>query len=121
MTPYEPRGRAFESLRAHHKFNGLGQKCSNPFFFSLLGGTIGGTLRPRQTYPTTASKNLSVLKLGLLSLSMGISACVTARRWYSSAMFSRISESVSYTHLRAHETRHDLVCRLLLEKKKKKK
>src|SRR5665648_1277653 len=27
---------------------------------------------------------------------------------------------VSYTHLRAHETRHDLVCRLLLEKKKKK-
>src|SRR5450756_1755692 len=27
-------------------------------------------------------------------------------------------ESVSYTHLRAHETRHDLVCRLLLEKKK---
>src|SRR5450756_2806959 len=28
--------------------------------------------------------------------------------------------SVSYTHLRAHETRHDLVCRLLLEKKKNK-
>src|SRR5450756_2908015 len=30
-------------------------------------------------------------------------------------------DPVSYTHLRAHETRHDLVCRLLLEKKKKKK
>ena len=29
--------------------------------------------------------------------------------------------AVSYTHLRAHETRHDLVCRLLLEKKKSKK
>src|SRR5450756_2621024 len=29
--------------------------------------------------------------------------------------------SVSYTHLRAHETRHDLVCRLLLEKKKQTK
>src|SRR5450759_2765212 len=28
--------------------------------------------------------------------------------------------TVSYTHLRAHETRHDLVCRLLLEKKKNK-
>src|SRR5450756_2392683 len=25
--------------------------------------------------------------------------------------------AVSYTHLRAHETRHDLVCRLLLEKR----
>ena len=29
------------------------------------------------------------------------------------------SESVSYTHLRAHETVLDLVCRLLLEKKNK--
>ena len=32
-----------------------------------------------------------------------------------------VPEPVSYTHLRAHETRHDLVCRLLLEKKKKNK
>src|SRR5450756_2807794 len=31
----------------------------------------------------------------------------------------RRKDAVSYTHLRAHETRHDLVCRLLLEKKKK--
>ena len=31
------------------------------------------------------------------------------------------STSVSYTHLRAHETVLDLVCRLLLEKKKKNK
>ena len=29
-------------------------------------------------------------------------------------------EPVSYTHLRAHETVLDLVCRLLLEKKKQK-
>src|SRR5450756_2898558 len=29
-----------------------------------------------------------------------------------------LRRAVSYTHLRAHETRHDLVCRLLLEKKK---
>ena len=29
--------------------------------------------------------------------------------------------AVSYTHLRAHETGRNLVCRLLLEKKKKNK
>src|SRR5450756_2655129 len=31
------------------------------------------------------------------------------------AVFARLAEAeaVSYTHLRAHETRHDLVCRLL--------
>src|SRR5660398_192088 len=32
-----------------------------------------------------------------------------------------LSKPVSYTHLRAHETKANLVCRLLLEKKKKKK
>src|SRR5450756_2120878 len=32
-----------------------------------------------------------------------------------------VLKAVSYTHLRAHETRHDLVCRLLLEKKKRRK
>ena len=31
----------------------------------------------------------------------------------------REAEAVSYTHLRAHETGRNLVCRLLLEKKKK--
>src|SRR5450759_2527113 len=33
-----------------------------------------------------------------------------------SSAFELLYEPVSYTHLRAHETRHDLVCRLLLEK-----
>ena len=32
-----------------------------------------------------------------------------------------VCNAVSYTHLRAHETDSYLVCRLLLEKKKKKK
>ena len=39
----------------------------------------------------------------------------------ASSYVERAYDPVSYTHLRAHETRHDLVCRLLLEKKKKKK
>src|SRR5659263_739422 len=34
------------------------------------------------------------------------------------SILSPFLRPVSYTHLRAHETRHDLVCRLLLEKKK---
>ncbi|CZR83250.1 aspartate aminotransferase [Clostridioides difficile] len=38
---------------------------------------------------------------------------------YDGAKVPCVLKSVSYTHLRAHETRHDLVCRLLLEKKKK--
>src|SRR5678809_1221798 len=33
-------------------------------------------------------------------------------------MLAEAGDSVSYTHLRAHETGRNLVCRLLLEKKK---
>ena len=33
-------------------------------------------------------------------------------------LFDKSTMAVSYTHLRAHETVLDLVCRLLLEKKK---
>src|SRR5665648_1160982 len=50
---------------------------------------------------------------------------VYTRRWNMVAVVSDGSavlglgniggRAVSYTHLRAHETRHDLVCRLLLE------
>src|SRR5450756_2834249 len=50
-------------------------------------------------------------------------AVALGRRWaYSAPLASALGAlaamPVSYTHLRAHETRHDLVCRLLLEKKK---
>eukprot|EP00658_Telonema_sp_P-2_P037987 TRINITY_DN27313_c0_g1_i2.p1 TRINITY_DN27313_c0_g1~~TRINITY_DN27313_c0_g1_i2.p1 ORF type:complete len:100 (+),score=14.98 TRINITY_DN27313_c0_g1_i2:166-465(+) len=43
------------------------------------------------------------------------------RWWYEHrSLRARCSpEAVSYTHLRAHETPEHLVCRLLLEKKKK--
>ena len=36
------------------------------------------------------------------------------------AAFAKGTSTVSYTHLRAHETKANLVCRLLLEKKKNK-
>eukprot|EP00825_Cyclidium_porcatum_P001990 TRINITY_DN10919_c0_g1_i1.p1 TRINITY_DN10919_c0_g1~~TRINITY_DN10919_c0_g1_i1.p1 ORF type:complete len:421 (-),score=42.19 TRINITY_DN10919_c0_g1_i1:12-1274(-) len=38
-------------------------------------------------------------------------------RGASEKFHGAVVDPVSYTHLRAHETRHDLVCRLLLEKK----
>src|SRR5660398_89324 len=50
----------------------------------------------------------------------------SAQQWISSQESATVSalealghEAVSYTHLRAHETKANLVCRLLLEKKKK--
>src|SRR5450756_2959224 len=54
------------------------------------------------------------------------SICITSEEWGPASFLDEhvgvglphCREPVSYTHLRAHETRHDLVCRLLLENKK---
>ncbi len=43
---------------------------------------------------------------------------ILGNRWYTEFSSGRSVETVPYPHLRAHETRHDLVCRLPLEKKK---
>ena len=47
----------------------------------------------------------------------------TSRREFNATAFAELdrnlSDAVSYTHLRAHETDSYLVCRLLLEKKNK--
>src|SRR5665648_427341 len=55
-----------------------------------------------------------IMKCSLQDSCHHVSACKSAHR---KNMRSDLSAPVSYTHLRAHETRHDLVCRLLLEKK----
>src|SRR5450759_1544982 len=51
---------------------------------------------------------------------LSIRAAIMRRGFYAdkAGMMLHSPQPVSYTHLRAHETRHDLVCRLLLEKKK---
>src|SRR5665648_496930 len=47
--------------------------------------------------------------------SAGATRCASCHRAHTAK--AEYLLTVSYTHLRAHETRHDLVCRLLLEKK----
>eukprot|EP00657_Telonema_sp_P-1_P009692 TRINITY_DN3930_c0_g1_i2.p1 TRINITY_DN3930_c0_g1~~TRINITY_DN3930_c0_g1_i2.p1 ORF type:complete len:112 (-),score=56.85 TRINITY_DN3930_c0_g1_i2:54-389(-) len=63
----------------------------------------------------------------LVNQSAAALAVVQAVRWKRKIGTKKRAEDalgagpVSYTHLRAHETVLDLVCRLLLEKKKKNK
>src|SRR5450756_2878051 len=75
--------------------------------------------RPRGTL---VKRPLSLVRRPLHSLvcgqnvvARGGSGCYSPKARVPSRTEGR---AVSYTHLRAHETRHDLVCRLLLEKKK---
>eukprot|EP00658_Telonema_sp_P-2_P067370 TRINITY_DN5627_c0_g1_i1.p1 TRINITY_DN5627_c0_g1~~TRINITY_DN5627_c0_g1_i1.p1 ORF type:complete len:328 (+),score=77.63 TRINITY_DN5627_c0_g1_i1:188-1171(+) len=68
------------------------------------------------TDPITVSVGISLLPQTTASKLDGALNCTTAN-----TADADMRAAVSYTHLRAHETPEHLVCRLLLEKKKKKK
>ena len=55
----------------------------------------------------------------VLGVIQGFDPIGVGARTLSECLALQAKEAVSYTHLRAHETVLDLVCRLLLEKKKK--
>ena len=66
------------------------------------------------TFDGSESKMLSKVTIYLrLFLLLSWMHCV-----FAVLSFNQCTITVSYTHLRAHETEADLVCRLLLEKKK---
>ena len=71
-------------------------------------------------YITETSKEIvslfHILAVSVISSVLGATLFHTYR---NTIRFSQL-KAVSYTHLRAHETGRNLVCRLLLEKKKKK-
>eukprot|EP00657_Telonema_sp_P-1_P002360 TRINITY_DN154_c0_g1_i9.p1 TRINITY_DN154_c0_g1~~TRINITY_DN154_c0_g1_i9.p1 ORF type:complete len:107 (-),score=47.31 TRINITY_DN154_c0_g1_i9:95-415(-) len=81
-------------------------------------------------YKRQASESLGIPHTPLFTFSYVLFAVANSHCWslttcsvvfYSYSIPYSALIPVSYTHLRAHETVLDLVCRLLLEKKKKKK
>src|SRR5450756_1215351 len=72
-------------------------------------GSAGRPTEPRRERPVS---NI----LGIFSWHPALAKAFFAfnNHLFRSTLSARDRETVSYTHLRAHETRHDLVCRLLL-------
>ena len=66
--------------------------------------------------PETAVFNTALVNVLFVSVSVVSFNTIVPVALGNDIVLSAVG-SVSYTHLRAHETRHDLVCRLLLEKK----
>ena len=90
-----------------------GKKCYNFYNDNVASDDVG-------TFQYNAQTNYCFIYKGLSDVQWG---APNATRIYFDATFSDMSYqndsgTVSYTHLRAHETKANLVCRLLLEKKK---
>src|SRR5450759_875648 len=85
-------------------------------FFSIVAMSASAT-------PPFLHSSMNAARAGFDAAACAASGCsgATAQNVTPMMVSARVvnTYTVSYTHLRAHETRHDLVCRLLLEKKKK--
>src|SRR5450756_2784803 len=89
-----------------------------------LSTAIAGsfTFTAIMSYVVASGFIIAVFIVGAMAMFHPFNACLGPdERQVRTLNLALSTGSVSYTHLRAHETRHDLVCRLLLEKKKKKK
>ena len=69
-------------------------------------------------YPSIAGKTTQEQLESMRRYLCSVTEQLNLADWSAKAT---LTETVSYTHLRAHETGRNLVCRLLLEKKKKKR
>src|SRR5665648_873768 len=104
--------------KAFNRF--LGVLSLGRIVFSFLSVLKAIRFTKARFCPATLS---SVLFLSLPNVTSRLQCILSTPQWFLAAVAKSmtlftLAISVSYTHLRAHETRHDLVCRLLLEKKK---
>src|SRR5665811_2489349 len=116
LTGFEPATSSSQTKRATKLRHSPPLPVSSPIDPLLVGRiskhrTMGIRLTPRSTgsYTTGVARGRSSM------VEPQFSKLTTRVRFSSPA-----PATVSYTHLRAHETVLDLVCRLLLEKKKTK-
>src|SRR5665811_1650721 len=86
---------------------------------SLWRAMLSSISRCRPVLPACARMRLKCSRSRCASFSQAVMVRRELRRSGPKKLRSWKSTPVSYTHLRAHETVLDLVCRLLLEKKKK--
>src|SRR5450759_5230646 len=85
--------------------------CCNSFLPKVIIGTGFRVISVVLDVPVTTTSFISVMACSITKFFDD----VVARSTFSTIdLYPK--KPVSYTHLRAHETRHDLVCRLLLEK-----
>ena len=97
---------ATDTIQSHYRIeNCTKQEMPPEGNLSIPSALPGGGPRPRRTTRRGGKPpepQISIIDMRWIPISM------------ARTRLGRNQWAVSYTHLRAHETRHDLVCRLLL-------
>src|SRR5450756_250868 len=92
------------------------------FFYTVVLQPKLGALEAAERRALARSLRATMTPLlatsALLTIASGLVMMVQLHHLHPGSSSHTRWGPVSYTHLRAHETRHDLVCRLLLENKK---
>src|SRR5660398_272712 len=86
-----------------------------------VGQTVARLLGTGDISLAAEANHMNVVEWSRLQSEMGDIQVLRSEGMVESLRARKDEEAVSYSHLRAHETKANLVCRLLLEKKKKKK
>src|SRR5450756_2105225 len=91
--------------------------CRNPELLkSFIRGSYREFVKSKLDYRNEDGSSSALWLLSLRITHRCNHRCAICAQWGQNGYNAREDTPVSYTHLRAHETRHDLVCRLLLEK-----
>src|SRR5450759_3029169 len=116
LRPGKPVGSRSWATKAPMSASAIG---TNGLFAALIASTICAPMPDAQMPWILSYWPLWMKSLASWVVFAGSQPVNTPSAFGTTLMFGYCLRTVSYTHLRAHETRHDLVCRLLLEKKKK--
>src|SRR5450756_1368990 len=98
-----------------HRFWNAHNPSTSAFYSSHISPQRNEPCETASTHRSTEPRRHQLQRLNLRS-HQPLQLCILRRVQHRFEPLPR-PIPVSYTHLRAHETRHDLVCRLLLEKK----
>src|SRR5665213_832292 len=104
---------------------GAGEACIDPAYWpyvvavlAVVATLVGQRVMSAVKRMVASGSKCALVYAWYLRLVYGVQAYPYA--WYTrgDSPDTHSCDAVSYTHLRAHETGRNLVCRLLLEKKK---
>ena len=119
FAEFLPDYQNLDELKAHYQRGGLGDVKVKKFLNNVMQSELAPIRERRKYWEEHLTDVYDILKKGSEVAEAKAAETLKDVKAAMKINYFEDSSPVSYTHLRAHETDSYLVCRLLLEKKKK--